>query len=101
MSSISDFPETDIRKAILKKAPLERINKSGKHWKGYIYVDDVFVGKVKIPNDHKRVMKQSKSKFIAQDLQLTNALFDSFVNCELSGPSYANHLRKTNEPHAV
>lgn len=92
-TGIADFLESEIRRAILNKAPLDRINKSGKHWKGYIQIDGVLVGKVKIPNDHNRVMKPSKSQFIARDLQLSAGDFNDFVSCTLSGPQYRRLLR--------
>ena len=91
-SEISDFTESQIRRAILKKAPLERINKGGKHWKGYLYASGKLVGKVKIPNDHRRVMRSSKSSYIAKDLCLDDQQFNQFVQCTLSGPQYTKHL---------
>jgi len=87
-NDIKDFNENEIRKAILNKAPLKRINKKAKHWKGYIYIDKVLIGKVKIPNDHKRVMKSSKSAYIAKDLSLNSDEFNKFVECTLSGSEY-------------
>jgi hypothetical protein len=53
---IKDYKESDIRKTILTKAKPVRINKGGKHWKGYIVIGDTTVAKVKIPNDHPRIM---------------------------------------------
>lgn len=87
-NEIDDFNENEIRKAILNKAPLKKINKKSKHWKGYIYLDDKLVGKVKIPNDHKRVMKSSKSTYIANDLSLNGTEFNRFVECTLSSSEY-------------
>ncbi len=87
-NKIEDFNENEIRKAILNKAPLKKINKKSKHWKGYIYLDDILIGKVKIPNDHKRVMKSSKSSYIANDLSLNGSEFNKFVECTLSGTEY-------------
>ncbi len=94
-TGIVDFSESDIRRAILNKAPLDRINKSGKHWKGYIQIDGVLVGKVKIPNDHNRVMKPSKLQYIARDLQLTADNFNALVSCTLSGSQYNGLLQNT------
>jgi hypothetical protein len=94
-TGIDDFTESEIRRAILNKAPLERINKSGKHWKGYIQVDGILVGKVKIPNDHNRVMKPGKSQYIARDLQLSAENFNAFVSCTLSGPQYYRLVQNT------
>jgi hypothetical protein len=91
-SRIADFLEGEIRRAILHKAPLGRINKTGKHWKGYIYVDGVLVGKVKIPNSHSRVMKASRSIYVARDLQLTASEFNDFVFCTMSATDYCTNL---------
>ncbi len=93
-SEISDFTESQIRRAILKKAPLERINKGGKHWKGYLYVEGKLVGKVKIPNDHRRLMRSSKSSYIARDLALDDEMFNRFVECDLTGPQYIEQLSR-------
>jgi len=92
MSKITDFTEKEIRNAILNKASLGKINKSGKHWKGYIYSDDILIGKVKIPNEHIRVMHENKSKFIAIDLKLNNDQFNSFVECTFTKNDYSKHI---------
>jgi len=86
--SIQDFSEKNIRNSILKKINPSNINKRGKHWKGYIYIDTVLITKVKIPNSHDRVMKEKKSHYIAQSLKLTDTEFNDLVNCPLKGPRY-------------
>ncbi len=91
-SSIGDFPEKKIRNSILNKATPGRINKNGPHWKGYIYIGDKLVAKVKIPNDHPRVMKSSKSQYIARDLKLSEEQFNDFVQCTLRGSAYYEML---------
>ncbi len=58
---IKDYPEKDIRKSILKKLTPTIKSKRGKHKKGYIYNNGKWVTNVKIPNDHTRIMKHSKS----------------------------------------
>ena len=85
---IKDFSEKNIRNAILNKIKPKVINKNGKHWKGSIYLNDKFILKVKIPNEHPRIMKQSKSMYIAQSLRLTDSEFNEFVECTLKGPEY-------------
>jgi len=85
---LRDFREKDIRKAIIDKAKPRKISKNSPHWKGKIYVGEVFVAKVKIPNDHPRIMRSSKLRFIARDLQLTEDQFNAFVECRLSGTEY-------------
>lgn len=66
--SIKSYKEKDIRKAILKKVK-PKIN-PGKHGKGYIYIGEKLEAKVKIPNNHEKIMHKSKSKFIARALKL-------------------------------
>ena len=69
------------------------IHKGRKHDKGYIWLDGVLVAKVKIPNDHDRLMHQSKSKYIAEDLKLTDSEFNQLNDCTLTGPGYYTKLR--------
>ena len=81
---IRDFLESEIRTKVLSKAKPQEINKNTPHWKGYIYSGSKLVTIVKIPNDHKRVMHQSKSKYIARDLHLTEDEFNKFVVINLT-----------------
>lgn len=85
---ISDFTEKEIRKAILSKINPKITSKKSKHWKGSIYLGDKLISKVKIPNDHIRVMKEKKSKYIADSLRLEPSQFNEFVKCTLRGPEY-------------
>jgi hypothetical protein len=94
MSRIFDFTEVQIRDAILRKAPLDDINKNSKHWKGYLYINERLVGKVKIPNAHDRIMHASKSQYIAADLKLTDEQFNDFVECSLKKAEYFEILKK-------
>ena len=50
--------------------------------------------KVKIPNNHNRIMKESKSQYIAKDLQLKDSEFNALIDCPLTGPQYYALLRK-------
>lgn len=93
VDDIRDFTEKHIRHAVLTKANPEKINKSGKHWKGYVFIEDVLVTKVKIPNNHNRIMKSSKSQYISQDLRLSFSQFNSFVDCSMTGPEYRRFLK--------
>jgi len=88
MEKIKDFSEVAIRNAILNKASLCKINKNGKHWKGYIAINGKVVGKVKIPNAHQRIMYSNKSMYIAQDLRLNEIQFNNFVTCSMSSDEY-------------
>ena len=94
MSKINDFTEKDIRNAILLKANLVRINKTGKHWKGYVYSGNILIGKVKIPNEHLRLMHENKSKYIANDLKLTSDQFNKFVECTFSKNDFSTHIKE-------
>lgn len=95
--AINDYSEKKIRQSILNK-----INPSiqhGKHDKGYIYLDDTLITKVKIPNDHKRIMHKSKSKYIAHELRLTDDEFNALNDCTLTGSDYYRTLRdRENQP---
>jgi len=93
LNNIRDFSEKDIRQAVLRKANPRKINKTGKHWKGYIFIRDILVTKVKIPNNHNRVMKPSKSQYVCRDLRLNPDQFNNFVSCIMSGREYYKHLK--------
>jgi hypothetical protein len=88
MEKIKDFSEVAIRNAILNKAPLCKINKNSKHWKGYIEINGKVVGKVKIPNEHQRIMYRNKSMYIARDLKINEIQFNNFVICSMSSDEY-------------
>lgn len=89
--AIRDFSEKEIRDKILKKIN-PRLN-PGSHDKGYIYLDNKIVAKVKVPNSHNRVMHKSKSKYIARSLRLDDSQFNSLIDCHLKGPEYYNILK--------
>jgi hypothetical protein len=88
MEKIKSFSEIEIRNAVLNKAPLCKINKNSKHWKGYIEINGKLAAKVKIPNAHQRVMHSNKSMYIARDLKLNESQFNNFVICSLSSDEY-------------
>ncbi len=91
---IKDYKENDIRDKIISKIkPVIKPGKS-KHQKGYIYHDGKLITKVKIPNNHTRLMKHSKSQYIASALRLSPADFNDLIDCPLSGPEYYNKLSK-------
>lgn len=91
---IKDFPEKDIRHSIKKKIRPKVLNKGSKHEKGYIYLDGIVVARVKIPNDHPKIMKSSKSQYIAEALKLTEEEFNALIECTFSGKMYYNKLNK-------
>ncbi len=90
---IQPFREVDIRNKIISKAnPKIKSGRSG-HNKGYIYLGNILVGKVTIPNDHLKIMYQSKSKNIAAQLKLTEEQFNDFVICTLKSKEYFEILK--------
>jgi hypothetical protein len=90
---INDFTEKEIRKSILRKVN-PRITHKKKHWKGSIYLDEVFISKVKIPNEHTRVMKEKKSQYIAKSLRLDDEQFNGLIDCSIKGTEYYQIQRK-------
>lgn len=91
--SIITFPEKEIRKQIKSKINPKIQGKRSKHQKGCIYIDDKLVAKVKLPNDHNVPMKQSKTKYIANDLKLDYDEFNQLIQCPLTGPAYYDLLK--------
>ncbi len=89
---IKKFKESEIRKAIIKKAKPTINNKRSKHDKGLIFLGSKIVGRVKIPNNHTRVMQPSKSKYIADSLRLDENSFNKFIDCSLKGKEYFSIL---------
>lgn len=90
---IKDYTEKEIKNKILSKIK-PKLNKNPKHWRGDIYIGDKWVAKVKIPNDHNRIMHQSKSQYIASDLRLNAQEFNNLIECPLKGPEYYQKLKK-------
>ena len=93
--SIKPYREKDIRNKILSKIkPTIMKPKRGKHDKGQIFIDGKLTAKVKVPNNHNRIMKKTKSQYIAIDLQLKDHEFNALIDCSLTGPQYYALLRK-------
>ena len=92
--AINDFKEKDIRSKIIKKIDPTIRKGRAKHDKGKIYVDGKVVARVKIPNSHNRIMKQSKSKYIASDLLLEQEDFNKLIECTLSGLDYYGKIQE-------
>ena len=92
---INQYEEKGIRKSILNKIdPDIKAGSRSKHDKGSIFVDGKLRAKVKIPNNHKRIMKKTKSQYIAQDLHLKDDEFNDLIDCPLTGPKYYDILKK-------
>jgi hypothetical protein len=91
---IKDFKESEIRKNIIKKIkPKVPPGSRSKHQKGKIFFNKTLVARVKIPNDHQRIMRKSKSQYIAADLKLTDDEFNDLIGCPLSGSGYYEILK--------
>lgn len=91
--SIEDFSEKEIRKKIINKIDPAIPKSRSKHAKGKIYINNQVVAIVKIPNSHKKIMKQSKSKKIALQLKLNHNDFNDLINCPLKTEGYYKKLK--------
>ena len=91
--SIDPFPEKVIKSAIERKLKPRFPHKRASHLKGWIYVDGKVVTKVKLPNAHDRVMKESKSQYIAAALKLSHDQFNGLIHCPITGPKYYEILK--------
>ncbi|MDQ3190666.1 MAG: hypothetical protein M3Q58_03655 [Bacteroidota bacterium] len=91
--SIQVFKESEVRAAILKKAPYEE--KSGKrspHKTCWITYKDVKIDHMRIPNNHKKEFWQNKGKEVARKLRLSESQYNEFVKCNLSREEYESIL---------
>lgn len=92
---INDYKEREIRKKILSKVKPKTINKKrSKHQKRYVKIQNKIITKVKLPNDHDKIMRGSKSQYIARDLKLNNKDFNRLIDCPLKGPEYYRKIEK-------
>ncbi len=83
-----NFTEKEVRKAILTKISPTIVNKRAPHWRGKIYISDVYFSTVKIPNPHKNNFGQSKAKNLASQIGLSQEEYNEFVSCTLSSKQY-------------
>lgn len=91
---IKQYTEKEIRNSILSKVEPKIKKGRAKHDKGYIYIDGELAGKVKIPNNHNRIMKERKSQYIAHSLNLEDDEFNDLIDCPLTGPKYYDLLQQ-------
>jgi hypothetical protein len=96
MSKNKVFLEKEIRRQILIKVQPKNINKDGKHWMGDILVNEKFIGKIKIPNEHRKEMYINKTKHIAKSLMISIDEFAKLIECSLSGDEYYKLLEDKN-----
>ena len=92
--SIKDYQEKTIRNQIRKKLRPKRGSSRSSHEKGLIELDGKIVARVKIPNDHRKIMKKSKSQYIASALRLFPNEFNELIDCPMTGPTYYELLRE-------
>jgi hypothetical protein len=85
---INDYVEKEIRKKILNKIKPQIQKSKSPHQKGKIYIGEKVEARVKIPNDHSKIMKESKSKYIASALRLSDEEFNDLIDCPITGPKY-------------
>ena len=92
---INEYTEKEIRNKIINKVNPSIKKGRSKHQKGRIFIDGKVVARVKIPNDHDRTMKESKTQYIASALRLTHEEFNGLIDCPITGPKYYKILKKT------
>ena len=91
--SIKDFPEKQIRNQIKTKLKPTINSKRSKHAKALIIIEGKKVARVKLPNEHSQIMHQSKSRYIASDLHLTDEEFNQLIDCTLKGKEYCKIIK--------
>lgn len=91
---IKDFTEKEIRSKIINKIDPVIKKRRSPHDKGHIEINGRIVARVKIPNNHDRIMKHSKSQYIASSLKIKEQDFNDLIDCPLSGPQYYSKLKE-------
>lgn len=91
---IKDFKESEIRTSIINKIKPTIRKGNSPHQKGKVFINGKVEAIVKIPNNHSKVMKERKSKYIAGSLKLQAEEFNSLIDCTLSGPGYYKILEE-------
>ena len=98
---INDYSEREIRKKIIAKVDPQIRKSRSPHKKGYIYLKEKLVTKVKIPNDHDKIMKPMKSQYIAAALRLDDDQFNSLIDCPITGPKYYEILKESQKKRST
>jgi len=93
MSKIIPFTEKEIRTKIKSKIGPE-IKRGTKHDKGLIYLDEIVVAKVKIPNGHSTPLSRDNQRHLIQSLKLEAEEFNSLIKCPLSKKEYYQLLKE-------
>lgn len=87
------FDETEIRDAILKKAPI--LLKSGKrsgHGTAFLQIDGFKFSHFRIPNAHNKGFSQNKARELSRKLKLDEKQYSEFVKCSMKKKAYEKHL---------
>lgn len=89
------FNENDVRDAMFGKVPYRKKHRGSKHDKLDVYLDDVFIKKIKVPNDHRKPFGRRKAHLVKTDLLLkTNEEYNRFVDCDMRSREYGSLLQK-------
>jgi hypothetical protein len=91
--AIKVFKESEVRSAILKKAPI--VEKSGNrspHKTVWLTFNSKKLSHFRVPNNHKKEFSPNKGKEVAKKLFLTNEQYNLFVKCDLSKDEYLEVL---------
>jgi len=81
------FTEKEIRKSLLNKIDFIIVKNPG-HWKGKIFLNDVLISKIKIPNPHNKHFGKGKIKVLRKSLCLSLSQFNDLINCPLKKHEY-------------
>lgn len=85
------FKESQVRDAIIKKAPISSSTGS-KHDFICIEYDSVKIDHMRLPNDHQKEFWQSKGNQVAKKLKLTHEEYNLFVKCTMKRKEYLEKL---------
>lgn len=92
------FKESEVRAAILKKAPYEiKSGKRSKHDTAFLIVNNKKISHFRIPNSHKKEFYQSKASEMARKLFLDESGYKKFVECSMKQEEYSGILVKKME----
>jgi len=89
------FKESEVNKAVLKKAPLNvKSGKTPKHITAWLELDGKKVNHLRVPNPHSKEFTQGKAGDLAKKLYLDQKNYKSFIECSMSGEKYLVLLRQ-------
>ena len=92
--AIQVFTESEVRSAIIKKAPI--VNQSGErspHAFVSLVHKNIKLSHFRVPNDHRqKAFKQGKGNHMAKNLQLEQQEYNDFVHCRMKRDAYLKIL---------